>query len=235
MLTHWMHDTEFLEKFEEIGYSHSRNLICMQAIQYFESNGHQLPQEEIYGHIARVAHTNQMTKILAILDRIGQAKKKRRNMRESILRNSGLDMKSGGLDFFHSRGIPVYHLTFHDIKSQYPPHGHHIYESPEIGNEWRAELMEGKMTDKRQKRHPMHLLEPQKLQLDIPQDQDAVLIDKDTGRLIGYVIRNFGSDTRLLTWAKEIALRATDWQVSVRVCLFSHVWFCNNDMLWIMS
>lgn len=228
MLTSWEEDPEFLQKFkvEELGYDDSRKLLCSHAQDYYECNGYQLPREEIYGHIARIAHNNHFEKILTIISKIGQAKKRKRNMRETILRNSGLNTKSSGLDFFQSRGIPVYRVKYHDTNSQYPPHGHHIFESAAIGDEWRMELMEGKMADKRQKRHPMHLLETEKLQLDIPQDQSAVLVDEATGRLVGYVIRDFGSDPQLLIWAEKIALRATEWQTSVRVRFFFSSTYC---------
>ena len=66
----------------------------------------------------------------------------------------------------------------------------------------------------------MHLLDTTKLQLDIKQDQDAVFIDKETRHLIGYIMRNFGRDSHLLEWAKEISLRVTEWQpLPVRVRL----------------
>ena len=148
MLSEWEQDTTFLAKFDSTSYSVGHALVCSQAINYYKSSGHQFPHEEIYSHISRTTNNNHFLKVIAIIDKIGQAKKKRQNMQESIIRISGLDSKSTGLDFFNSHRIPSYYVTFSGLDFQYPPHGHHIFESVEIGDEWYTELMEEKLADK---------------------------------------------------------------------------------------
>ncbi|KAH9890443.1 hypothetical protein C8Q73DRAFT_667332 [Cubamyces lactineus] len=86
----------------------------------------------------------------------------------------------------------------------YPPLRHHIVESDVIEDLWKTKLEDEPLKEPRQDRRPLHRLQPERLQLMIAEDEDAILIDADDGSIIAVVMRGVtGPDCEkeFLGWA----------------------------------
>ena len=221
MIEEWQEDTEFLEKLCDSGktYKQAVDLLEGRGTAFMRKNNWPfLPNTTIYSHTKSVATKFQLLKFAGILASIKQKHNHQRQMRKNLLGQMGLSSLESGGQFLEVNGIPIYKVAIRPRASQYPPHNHWVYEQEETGNQWRAHLAEGKMKDKRNRRCPLHFLDPQKLQLDIPAGESAIFVDSTTGKLVGLVLRNVsGGNPQVLEWATGVALEATEWQKSVRV------------------
>ncbi|PUU76537.1 hypothetical protein B9Z19DRAFT_990265 [Tuber borchii] len=172
----------------------------------------------MYAYVKSIATKCQLLKFVTVLADLTKKKNHQRQIRKNLLKELGLSSPATGDQFSAGNNIPIYEVAIQSQECQYPPHHHWIYEQEDIGNQWRSHLVDGKMKDKRNPRYPLHLLDPQKLQLDIPANESAIIIDSTTGVLVGLVLRNFsGGNREVLEWATGVALEATEWQKSVRV------------------
>ncbi|KAG6817223.1 hypothetical protein H0H93_007413 [Arthromyces matolae] len=96
-------------------------------------------------------------------------------------------------------------------KSSYPPYGTIIADTREIYNKWYPHFIHGKQADSRLKRLPLQILDVNRLQMDI-EPSESVVIKDENGHLLGFVLRNFCPDERLLQWATQVA----NMQIPVR-------------------
>lgn len=220
MIEEWQDDTEFLEKLRDFRTTYRQAVDFLEewGTAYMQKKNWTFPNEGMYQHITSVATQFQLLKFARILASIKQKHNYERQIRKNLLVEMGLHTPQSGSRFSEVNSIPIYKVAIQPRASQYPPHNHWVYEREETGNQWRMHLAVGKMKDKRNRRCPLHLLDPRKLQLDIPASESAIFVDSTTGKLVGLVLRNFsGGNAQVLEWATGVALEATEWQKSVRV------------------
>jgi len=179
-----------------------------------------LPREGMYTHVKSIAIEFNLLKFVEVLITLKQHFNHEPQTRRNLLRQMGLSSPEPVGWFLQANSIQIHKVTMQSQGSQYPPHHNWIYETEEIGEQWHAHLIEGKLKDKRNLRYPLHLLDPGKLQLDIPANESAIFVDSITGALVGLVLHEFsGGNAEVLEWATGVALEATEWQKSVRVSL----------------
>jgi len=220
MIKEWQDDTELLRKLLDPNstYRQAVALIEQRGTASMVAKNWTLPKEGMYAHVKSIAFEFQLLKFVEVLATIKRRFNHQRQKRKNLLREMGLSSPEPTGWFLEANRIPIYKVAVQSQENQYPPHNHWVYEQEEIGEQWRTHLLEGKMKDKRNHRYPLHLLDSQKLQLDIPANESAIFIDSATGKLVGLVVRNFsGGSTEVLQWATSVALEATEWQKSVRV------------------
>jgi len=191
MIEEWQEDTAFLRKLLDplATYQEAVTLIEKQGTTFMVGKDWTLPREGMYSHVKSIAIEFNLLKFVEVLTTLKQHFNHERT--RNLLRQMGLSSSNPTGWFLQANRIPVHMVTMQSQESQYPPHHNWIYETEEIGEQWRAHLVEGKLKDKRNPRYPLHLLDPGKLQLDIPANESAIFVDSITGTLVGLVLHEF--------------------------------------------
>ena len=111
--------------------------------------------------------------------------------------------------------IPVYYVD--RLSIPYPPDNHWVYETDDIGHQWRHDLEFGKQPDARISRKPLHKLDFSKLQYNLDVRSNAIFRDSQTGELVGLVYRNFIGRQDILDWAGRVIDESISMKKSVRL------------------
>ena len=143
--------------------------------------------------------------------------KKYRNRRDHFAFSVGLAPKAKGCKL---TGIDTIHLK--ELKKEYPPSGHDIYETAEVRRIWEEYRATISFPDSRGDWKPYHQLDPRKLQHVVEEDSSVIIRDHAAGEIVGAVIRNFSNNnTRLLEWINGIIVENNNRRKSVRVSSIS--------------
>lgn len=107
------------------------------------------------------------------------------------------------------------------LDKPYPPPKQWIYENQTIYNLWPTKLQVEKQPDDRLARLPMHLLDPNQLQLDISEEKNMIFHDAKTGEIIGLVVRNWMPQTwrQTVEWVDGIVVDGCEKKKSIWVSI----------------
>jgi hypothetical protein len=108
---------------------------------------------------------------------------------------------------------------------EYPPRGHWVTTTPELPSIWAPWFANCEQADKRLPRRPVLLLDPNRIQFEIPAGVSCVIRDKDTNEIVFARYQNFSGHQGILNWAHDLVCRVASHRRNVRVSLFS-LCFC---------
>ncbi|KAJ3501973.1 hypothetical protein NMY22_g18743 [Coprinellus aureogranulatus] len=109
------------------------------------------------------------------------------------------------------------HIGVDRAEVEYPPRNHWVASSQELFDLWYHYLRNYEQPDGRLKRHPLMLLDREKLNISIPEDLSCCLYDKETKELVFVVIRRFSNHRAILDWASRIVQNAAATRKSIRL------------------
>lgn len=93
------------------------------------------------------------------------------------------------------------------LEVAYPPAKIWMAETSEIVHLWQDEIRTRKLKDNRLKGRAtlrdVEVLDTTRLQHVVREDQDCILVDSETGELVGNVFRNFSKDPEVLQWLDD--------------------------------
>lgn len=156
--------------------------------------------------------------------RLQNALAKRKESIERLRREKRTLVRESGINWSQERrlafidSLPVKVVTA--LKKEYPPFDHCIADSEEIAAKWREHFRTGYQPDKRLKRLSVHVINSQKLQLDIPEAESCIL-HSNYGDLVGIVIRNMCGAEDLVKWADSIVEKTVSLRRNIRVSYFT--------------
>jgi hypothetical protein len=102
------------------------------------------------------------------------------------------------------------HLYIPRLNEPYPPKNHWVVETQPIWDMWKHHLTHRKLHDKRTGKHPMDLLDYNKLAANIPPGNDAFIYNATTCSLICVVIQNLCCLHDPLAWVDYVVQEAVD-------------------------
>ncbi|KAG6904037.1 hypothetical protein DXG01_013058, partial [Tephrocybe rancida] len=119
----------------------------------------------------------------------------------AFIRDAGLHLSPAARDAALSL---MRTLVVKPLDTPYPPKGEIISENSAIRGKWSQRFLCDKLPDKRNKRLPIHNLDPCRLVSDVGPDESICLRD-ESGKIVGLVIRNFCRNEASLAWADMAA------------------------------
>lgn len=154
------------------------------------------------------------------VERFSDIKNRRKRLKRGLIYHLGLNLNPNERENFL---LSIETIEVQKLATHYPPKNHWVYESKLIHGLWFARTQLEKQPDKRLKRHPMHLLDTDKLQIDVPGGKSAIFIDAASGEIVAVVIRNWVPlYNGLVQWVDEIVVDDCKRKKSARVSFISH-------------
>ena len=101
----------------------------------------------------------------------------------------------------------------------YPPVQHWVVETNEIAELWHPHCVDGRLHDKRGKHYPLFQVDEQELVI-ARADQSVLFVDKDSGELVAFVIRDWCPEVGVLESISATVHGAAAYKKNARV---SHV------------
>lgn len=110
------------------------------------------------------------------------------------------------------------------LKVPYPPANLWMAETKEIADLWREEIRSRKLADNRVKSREnlrdIGIVDKDKVQLIVEEDQTRLYVDPHTDELIGITFRDFTSDSKVLQWLDDRAKSSIRWRRGARVIFY---------------
>ncbi|TEB26005.1 hypothetical protein FA13DRAFT_1636803 [Coprinellus micaceus] len=100
---------------------------------------------------------------------------------------------------------------------EYPPKGHWIAEAVEEFTIWDRYFENEDRPDQREKRKPVHLVDPARLQLVIPAEVTCFLRDRETGEFVFANKRTLCSNPAVLEWGASCVAEAVGTRRNIRL------------------
>ncbi len=175
---------------------------------------------DLFAELVRWITRNPCASILSDAVNIFQGERQRnRKLHRFLVDRLGL-CRSTGQSWLQS--LPKYSLD--RLSRPYPPLGYCVSESPEIADKWEHFLLRDPQPDPRQPRRPIHSLDADALQLEVPGDESCVIVDADDGSTVAVVLRGIMQEgdqvqTELLSWAVETIQNGIAGRRSIRVSI----------------
>jgi hypothetical protein len=117
------------------------------------------------------------------------------------------------------------------LATPYPPTYKWIVESKTIADLWQEHIEESKQPDKRHKRHPIFMLDEEKLQYDVESNEDVLIYDKETEELVMVILRGFTGHPELLSYLEQVVKANVEHQKNLQVCfIFNSISFLSYSL-----
>lgn len=109
-------------------------------------------------------------------------------------------------------------VTVEKHATPYPPPQHWVAEGPKAYFKWKTWCSSHKLHDKREGHWPVHRLCKDKLAYVAEADESVLFYDPD-GNLVGFVIRDFCANQKIVDAIAEDVAMGRSYKKNVRVCL----------------
>ncbi|KAF5348093.1 hypothetical protein D9757_013745 [Collybiopsis confluens] len=116
--------------------------------------------------------------------------------------------------------VPTIMVRELDDELVYPYPGYWIAETEAVFDLWFQKIYIDPQPDPRLPRHPILVLDPQKLAYDLPGYKSAIFVDEN-GLPVMFVLRNFCKDPETVLWANRVVLDNVEVRRSIRVNEFN--------------
>jgi hypothetical protein len=154
-------------------------------------------------------------KARSILKDRGRAFIEYRVKKQQLIRTMGLNWSADRRDQFLS-SLPSLQLP--KLQKPWPPKDVWLSESTDTAHLWRRHFQHARLHDKRTKRKPVIVATTDRPWTKIIRaDENAIVRDAASGKIILIVIRNFCGNQEVLDWASDIVQDTLDIKKSVRL------------------